>query len=340
MSFFRPDRVVAFGVVAVLVAVLPAFVPSYASFELTYVAAYAIAILGLIILTGKNGQISLGHGAFIAIGGYTVAVLASKAGLPYWVGIPAAGVLAGVIGIGIGVVALRLEGVYLALATFALAVSVPSLLKRFSGVTGGSGGIVLTPVAPPAWLAIDAERWFYYVAWAIAGVLFILTAVLLEGRLGRSLRALRDNEIAAISFGVNPHFYKTLAFAWSAAYAGIAGALIAIATAFVSPDSYGFNLSITVLIGAVLGGLESLWGAVLGGLVVEFLPLWAQKINEAAPSVVYGVALIAVMLLMPGGIAGTLLRLVRGRRDPDSAGGANAQSETTAVVTVPVAPVE
>jgi branched-chain amino acid transport system permease protein len=340
MSFFRPDRMVAFGVVAVVVALLPAVLPAYASFELTYVAAYAIAILGLIILTGKNGQISLGHGAFIAIGGYTVAVLASKAGLPYWVGIPAAGVLSGVIGIGIGVVALRLEGVYLALATFALAVSVPSLLKRFSGLTGGVGGISLTPVAPPAGLAIDAERWFYYVAWAIAGVLFILTAALLEGRLGRSLRALRDNEIAAISFGVNPHFYKTLAFAWSAAYAGIAGALIAIATAFVSPDSYGFNLSITVLIGAVLGGLESLWGAVLGGLVVEFLPLWAQKINEAAPSVVYGVALIAVMLLMPGGIAGTLIRLVRGRRDPDGAGGAAAQAESPAVVTVPVAPVE
>jgi branched-chain amino acid transport system permease protein len=338
MSFFRLDRLLPFGVVAVVVAILPAFLPAYGSFELTYVAAYAIAILGLIILTGKNGQISLGHGAFIAIGGYTVAVLATHAGMPYWVGIPAAGVISGLVGIAIGVVALRLEGVYLALATFALAVSVPSLLKRFSGLTGGVGGIVLTPVAPPAGLQIDAERWFYYVAWSIAGVLFILTALLLEGRLGRSLRALRDNEIAAISFGVNPHFYKTLAFAWSAAYAGIAGALIAIATAFVSPDTYGFNLSITVLVGAVLGGLESLWGAVLGGLVVEFLPLWAQKINAAAPSVVYGVALILVMLLMPGGIAGTLLRLFRRNHHDEPA--APAPHADSAVVAVPVQPVE
>jgi branched-chain amino acid transport system permease protein len=337
MNIFRTERLVLFGIVALCIAILPAFLPAYGSFELTYVAAYAIAILGLIVLTGKNGQISLGHGSFIAIGGYTVAVLASHLGLPYWVGIPAAGVLSGLVGIGIGLVALRLEGVYLALATFALAVSVPSLLKRFGGLTGGVGGIVLTPVAPPNGLAIDAERWFYYVAWAIAGVLFIATALLLEGKLGRSLRALRDNEVAAVSFGVNPFFYKTLAFAWSAAYAGIAGALIAIATAFVSPDTYGFTLSITVLIGAVLGGLDSLWGALFGGLVVEFLPLAAQRINEAAPSVVYGVALIAVMLLMPGGIAGGLIRAIRGRR---GRGSSQPGIGDAAVAAVPVAPVE
>lgn len=335
MNLFRMNHLAVFGVVAVIIAVLPAILPAYGSFELTYVAAYAIAILGLIILTGQNGQISLGHGAFIALGGYTVAVLATHAGLPYWVGIPAAGVLSGLVGIAIGVVALRLEGVYLALATFALAVSVPSLLKRFSGLTGGVGGIVLSPVEPPSWLPIDAERWFYYVSWSIAGALIVVTALLLEGQLGRSLRALRDNEIAAVSFGVNPHFYKTLAFAWSAAYAGIAGALIAIATAFVSPDSYGFTLSVTVLIGAVLGGLETLWGAVVGGLVVEFLPLWAQRINAAAPAVVYGVALIAVMLLMPGGIAGTVIRAVRGRRRPEPEAVARAHVDPP-VVAVPV----
>ena len=330
MSFMRPSRLIVFAVVALLIAVLPALLPAYASFELSYVAAYAIAILGLIVLTGKNGQISLGHGAFLAIGGYAVAILATKAGLPYWVGIPAAGIISGLVGIGIGVVALRLEGVYLALATFALAVSVPSLLKRFSDLTGGSGGIVLSPVTPPSWIAIDPERYFYYVAWAIAGALIVLTAFLLEGRLGRALRAIRDNEVAAASFGVNPHYYKTLAFAWSAAYAGVAGAIAAIATAFVSPDTYGFTLSVTVLIGAVLGGLESLWGALLGGIVIEFLPLFAQKINAAAPSVVYGVALIAVMLVMPGGIAGALIRLFHKR-------GANGDTRPVSpVVAIPV----
>jgi branched-chain amino acid transport system permease protein len=337
MSILRIDRLVIFGIVVAFIAILPAFLTSYGSFELTFVAAFAIAILGLIILTGKNGQISLGHGAFIALGGYTVAILATHAGLPYWIGIPAAGIVSGLFGIAIGMVALRLEGVYLALATFALAVSVPSLLKRFGGLTGGVGGIVLSPVAPPSWISMDSERWFYYVAWAIAGALFVVTAILLEGRLGRSLRALRDNEVAAVSFGVNPFFYKTLAFAWSAAYAGIAGALIAIATAFVSPDTYGFTLSVTVLIGAVLGGLDSLWGALFGGLVVEFLPLVAQRINAAAPSVVYGVALIAVMLLMPGGIAGTLIRALRGGRGS----GTNASAHADATVAVaPARPAE
>ncbi|HMD02507.1 MAG TPA: branched-chain amino acid ABC transporter permease, partial [Candidatus Baltobacteraceae bacterium] len=118
--------------------------------------------------------------------------------------------------------------------------------------------------------------------------------------------ALRDSEVAAVSCGINPYFYKTLAFGWSAAYAGVAGAILALATAYVSPDAYAFSLSLTLVIGAVLGGLETLWGALLGGLIVEFLPLWAQRVNAAAPAVVYGIALIAVMIVWPGGIAGAL----------------------------------
>jgi branched-chain amino acid transport system permease protein len=266
------------------------------------------------ILTGYNGQISLGHGAFLAVGGYTLAILATKVGIPYWCTIPIAAVLCGAFGIAIGLAALRLEGAYLALSTFALAVSVPSILKRFSSVTGGNSGLVLTPLAPPAWLhGLDSERYLYYCTWLLTAAIFALTARLLRGRLGRSLRALRDNHVAAVSFGINPYFYKTLAFGWSAAYAGIAGALIAVATAFVSPDVYNLTLSTTLLIGLVLGGIETMWGALLGGVIVEFLPLWAQKINSGAPAIVQGVALIVVMLLMPGGIAGTVMRALRRR---------------------------
>ena len=295
---------------------LPAFVPSYVAFEFTYVAAYAIAILGLIILTGLGGQISLGGGAFVAVGGYAVAILAQRLDLPFWLTIPLAAILSGLAGLLIGPIALRLEGVYLALATFALALAVPSILKRFRGFTGGVGGLVLQPVAAPKFggATMTSEQWLYYIAWALVGVLFLATSVVLRGRVGRALRALRDNEIAAISFGVDPFFYKTLAFGWSAAYAGVAGAIIALATAFVSPDTYGLTLSLALLIGAVLGGLETMWGALAGGIIVEFLPLWAQKVSAAAPSVVYGIALILVMIFMPAGIAGTLQRAVRGTR--------------------------
>ena len=191
----------------------------------------------------------------------------------------------------IGLVALRLAGVYLALATFSLAVATPSFLKHYKSITGGFGGMSLPPVQAPAGVPLDGQHWLYYVTWAVAGVLFLLSALLVRGQFGRALRALRDNPIAAVSFGVNPYFYKTVAFGWSAVLAGIAGGFYAIPTAYVSPDTFTSALSITLLIGAVLGGISTFWGALVGGIVVEFLPLVAQQVNAAAPSVVYGVAL-------------------------------------------------
>jgi branched-chain amino acid transport system permease protein len=257
-----------------------------------------------------NGQISLGHGAFMALGGYVVAVLAHSAGWPYWAGTVAAAVASGAFGLLFGLIALRLAGVYLALATFSLAVATPSFLKHYKSITGGFGGMSLDPVKAPAGIPLDGQHWLYYVTWAVAGLVFAVSALLVRGKFGRALRALRDNPIAAVSFGVNPHFYKTLAFGWSAVLAGIAGGFYAIPTAYVSPDTFSFALSITLLIGAVLGGISTFWGALAGGVVVEFLPLVAQQINAAAPSVVYGVALILVMMFVPDGVVGGLLRLV------------------------------
>jgi branched-chain amino acid transport system permease protein len=305
------------AIAVAVIAILPWVVPSFLVFDLIYVAAYTIAILGLIILTGMNGQISLGHGAFMALGGYVVAVLAHSAGWPYWIGVPLAAIASGVAGLLIGLVALRLAGVYLALATFSLAVATPSFLKHYKSITGGFDGMSLQPVQAPAGVPLGGQQWLYYVAWAVAGVVFLLSALLVRGQFGRALRALRDNPIAAVSFGVNPYFYKTAAFGWSAVLAGIAGGFYAIPTAYVSPDSFTSALSITLLIGAVLGGISTFWGALVGGIVVEFLPLVAQQINAAAPSVVYGVALILVMMFLPDGIVGGLLRLTyRFRRAP------------------------
>jgi branched-chain amino acid transport system permease protein len=315
MKTAKIDRATAWAVgpIVLVIAIVPWLVPSYSAFELTYAGAYAIAILGLVILIGLCGQISLGHGAFLALGGYTVAILSHRFETPDWLSIPIAALLCSVVGISLGLVALRLEGVYMALTTFALAVAVPSILKRFKDLTGGVGGITLKPVSVPTSLHafLTPERWTYLWTWALLGVLFAVSWFVLRGRVGRSLRALRDSETAAVAFGVNPQVYKTLAFAWSAAFAGIAGGILAIATAYVSPDSYGFALSLTLIIGAVLGGLDLLWGALLGGFLIEFLPLWAQKINAAAPSLVYGIALIVVMIVLPGGIAGAIGRIFR-----------------------------
>jgi branched-chain amino acid transport system permease protein len=299
------------AVAVIVIAVLPAVVPSFVVFDLIFVAAYAIAVLGLIVLTGMNGQISLGHGAFMALGGYVAAVLAHNAGWPYWIGVPVAAVACGIFGIFIGMIALRLAGVYLALATFSLAVATPSFLKHYKSITGGFGGMSLETVKAPAWFPQDAQHWLYYVTWAVAGVCFLASWYLVQGTFGRALRALRDNPVAAVSFGINPYYYKTLAFGWSAVLAGIAGAFFAIATAFVSPDTFSFALSITLLIGAVLGGILTFWGALVGALVIEFLPLLAQQVNAAAPSVVYGVTLILMMLFVPDGIVGGVQRVMR-----------------------------
>ena len=304
---------VAAAAVAAGLAVLPLLTSGYHQVEWAYVGVYACAILGLNVLTGYTGQISLGHGAFMAIGGYTAALFTESGlvnpsltlGLPHlnplWI-LPLAGAIAGVVGLAFGVPALRLSGLYLALATFAVAVSVPSIAKRFPGQTGGSTGVVLD---------VHTGRWLYEVTWSSAAVLFVLVWALLRGRAGRAFRAVRDSETAAVSCGVDLAVYKTLAFGVSAACAGVAGALLALIAGYANPDTFPLLLSLTILIGAVVAGLGSLWGVLIGAAFVEFLPVYAQQVSKQAPSVVYGVALIAIMLVAPTGFAGLLRRLAR-----------------------------
>ena len=335
-----------FLLAAAAIFVLPRFISDFRAQEFAYVGIYFIALLGLNVLTGYTGQISLGHGAFMAIGGYTTAILISDQGLKLgghtfssdmrdiWT-IPLAGLVAGIVGFLFGFPALRLTGLYLALATFAVAVAMPGLIKydRFETFTGGGGGINLfesegrtrpTETTDPVTFETISEpikvlglevptfnEWLYYLCWTVALVLFAVAWLLLRGKTGRSLRAIRDSEVAAASSGVNLATNKTLAFGISAFYAGVAGSLLAIATTFVNPDTYPITLSIFLLVGVVVGGLGSLWPLVFGAIFIQFLPLWAQEVSKAqgAPAVVYGVILILVMLLLPGGFAGLLRRL-------------------------------
>ncbi len=287
-----------------IACLLPFFISNYHVFQLTLVLVYAIALLGLNILTGYNGQISLGHGAFYAIGAYVAAILMDRFGVPYWLTVPVAGAVCLVVGFLFGLPALRLEGLYLALATFALGVSMPQLLKYkpFEPWTGGVQGIVIVKPDPPWHLPINPDQWLYFFSLGFAAAMFLLAWNLLRGRIGRALVAIRDHPIAASAMGVNTALYKSLAFGVSAMYTGIAGALGAIAVQFVAPDSFTILLSISLFVGIVVGGLGSIGGAIFGALFIEFVPNLADQISKAAPWAIYGVFLIGLVFLMPMGI--------------------------------------
>jgi branched-chain amino acid transport system permease protein len=312
----RVDRRKLIGVALLLVlaCALPFFIANYRVFQVTLVLAYSIALLGLNMLTGFNGQISLGHGAFYAIGAYTAAILMDKAGLPYWATIPIAGAVSFIAGFLFGLPALRLEGLYLALATFALGIAMPQILKHKSieGWTGGVQGIVIVKPDAPAWTGISQDQWLYFFTLAWVVLLFVLGWNLLRGRIGRAMVAIRDQPIAAQAMGVNTAMVKSLTFGVSALYTGVAGALGAIAVQFVAPDSFGFFLSITLLTGVVIGGLASISGAFFGALFIQFIPNIADEISKAAPWAIYGIVLIAFMYVMPTGVAG-FVRVVRAR---------------------------
>lgn len=326
---------VVLAAAVVLIVLLPLFTSEFRLGQFTYVGIYFVALLGLNILTGYSGQITLGHAAFMAIGGYTTALLIlgrsgfellgqqashilPQHGMRAIFTIPIAGLVAGAIGILFGIPALRLAGVSLALATLAVAVSLPAAAKRFEHLTGGGGGLSLPlPHAPFGW-HISTPHWLYYEAWVCAGILFIVAWLLVRGRVGRAWRAIRDGEIAAVSSGVSPAVYKTLAFGISAAYAGVAGALFAIQVSYINPDTFPVTLSLLLLASVVIGGLSSLSGVIVGALVLEFLPIYAQSppvlhlhfAKQAGP-VVFGVTLMLIVLLLPGGAASLLGRVTR-----------------------------
>jgi branched-chain amino acid transport system permease protein len=312
-------EVLAFAGGVAFLLFFPRWLSDFRTSQVAYVGIYFIAILGLNILTGYTGQISLGHGAFMAIGGYTTAILVGHHGVKDLWTIPLAGLVAGVAGLVVGIPALRFSGLYLALVTFAIAVALPSVLKKFDHFTGGTQGINLFGVkGMTGTLGITVlghkltfNEWIYYLSWTVAVVLLAVAWALLRSRPGRTFRAIRDSEVAAASSGVNLPLNKTLAFGISAFYAGVAGSLFAIATTFVSPETFPIILSLYLVIGAAVAGLGSLAGLAVGAVFIQYLPDLSQQISKSpgAPSVIYGVVLIAVMLILPTGAGGLVKKI-------------------------------
>ena len=303
-------RTLVIAATALVLAVLPFELSGYHQGLASRVAIFFIAILGLNIVTGYTGQISIGHGAFMAIGGYTTALFSYHQGTNLLLTLPIAFAVTFVCGALFGFPALRLSGVYLALATFALAVSVPQLPLKFSKFTGGSNGIRTADT--PGYL------WQYGVSWGCAALLFAGAWLLLRGRIGRAFRAIRDSPVAAASSGVSLPIYKTLAFGVSAAYAGVAGSLLVIVTnGYAQPSEFSILLSLEILIGAAVAGFGSLWGVLLGAAFIGLLPTVSTDIpvigSNHGRDVVFGLIVILVMLALPNGFAGLVGRLAHRR---------------------------
>jgi branched-chain amino acid transport system permease protein len=288
---------------AIVIAVLPFALSDYNRTQGADVAVFFMAILGLNIVTGYTGQISIGHGAFMALGGYTTAILTHAHGWNDVATLPIAALVGFGGGVVVGLPALRFRGAYLALVTFAVALAVPQIAKNYPGFTGGTEGLQLPQ---------HTGLWLYATAWTCAAILFVLAWLVLRARTGRALRAVRDSEVAAASSGVSLAFYKTAAFGVSAAFAAVAGSIYVLTISFVNPDVFGLTLSLYILIGAVVGGLGSLWGVLVGAAFVQLLPIGltsSHGFSSQSVPVIFGAIVIVVMALVPRGAA-DLLRLV------------------------------
>jgi branched-chain amino acid transport system permease protein len=304
-------RMILLGAGLLVLAVLPFALKNFYIFQITLAIIYAIAILGLNLLTGFNGQFSLGHSAFYAIGAYTTAIMMDGFDIGYVWTLPAAAIICFVFGFLFGLPALRLEGVYLALATFALAIAIPQVLKStlVEHWTGGVQGITILKPDAPFGLPLNSDQWLYVFTVLVAVVMYVCAHNLVQSRTGRALVAIRDHPIAASAMGINVSLYKSLTFGVSALYTGVAGALGAIAISFVAPDSFTFQLAVALFVGLVVGGVASIPGTIVGGLFVLFVPNIAESFSKGLAGAVYGIILLLVIYLMPSGAAG-LMRLI------------------------------
>ncbi len=295
-------RLIFWAVVIVLLAMAPFVLRSYNLYLLNLAAVKIIAAIGLALLTGYTGQLSIGHAGFLAIGAYGTALLAQHFGLPFWVGIPVAGLISGLAGFILLIPALRLTAIYLAIATLAFGTAVAEALPRWAAVTGGYQGMRV-PRASFFGVNVQNDVAMYYLALAMTVLLLLVARNIVRSRVGRAFVAIRDKSMAAQACGVSLAKYKALAFFVSALYAGLAGGLYAHVVGYISPAEFGLAKSIDLFIMIALGGMASLPGPVLGALFLTYLPHWLSGFR-GLQSIIYGASLIGVVVFMPFGIWG------------------------------------
>ncbi|MGO7581955.1 branched-chain amino acid ABC transporter permease [Rhizobium ruizarguesonis] len=293
-----------FGLFAAAAVLLPLLIPGYALQQVCIAIAYAIAIMGLNLLMGFGGQICLAQGALFGVGAYTTAILNSDYGIHPIATLPMSASATALVGLLVGLPALRLQGLQLAIVTFGIAAAFPQLLLKMGGITGGVSGLPIDGLEPPAWFPVSPELWLYVVSLCCAGIAALLVTLMLFGDVGRALRAQRDNAQIAEALGVNLTKTRLWAFAGSSTLAGLGGGVFAIITGFISPESFLSILSINIVIGSIVGGVTSVVGAFLGGLFMVFVPTWASDINLSLGNLIYGLALILIMMVARNGVTG------------------------------------
>ena len=301
-------------VAALVLYVVTLRLSAYDDYQVGEIAAYVVALVGLSLLTGANGQISLGHGAFMAVGAYTMALFMNHTQTNFVLELAAAAGVAATAGLVIGLPATRLKGPYLAGMTLLFALAVPSIADKWPATFGGDQGLTTTvPTAPGS---LTAEEWLAQIQIAVALVVMVLVANLLWSRYGRAFRAVRDDEIASSLAGIHVARTKVLAFAISAGCAGLGGALLSLSTGVVNTGEFPLTLSIQLLAAMVLGGTGTLIGMVWGGILLVYLPQWSTSLssdfnlgsgaNAYLATIIFGVVLIVAMIAAPNGIQGGL----------------------------------
>ncbi len=307
------------GIVALAIFfVLSGHLSMYRNYQLAEVGPYLVTLLGLSLLVGQNGQISIGHGALMAIGAWTVALMQGHTKAPLAVDLVAAVLVTLIFGALLGLVAARLRGPYLAGATLALALGLPDVATRYRSIFGGYQGLQINQPSPPAFLgaSFTPQQYLAIIDMICVVIVMILFANILRTRVGRNFRAVRDDEIAAQISGISVPRTQVFAFAISAAAAGLGGGLLALVAANVSPGAFSPVLSISLLAGMVIGGTGTMAGALWGALIMVYVPQWAttlteklnlnQGISANVALAIYGVLLVAIVIAAPFGIQGAL----------------------------------